>query len=260
MKHSLLPIALCGLCFSGFSVAAQNEISVGLADIKNYGDDFIGIEYKRYLSDVPVSGQPFLISPYLNKTNSVFVRYFGDSAVDRYELGGEWFVDDKWVINSKLRYGDFDRSVSFRERYLYADIDAGYFVTPEWQVGGGVIYEYADGRVYGTHRSANETTARVFGRYTNITAGSGWDINMEMMLNDLARVELDARYFFNQRFSAGLSYLAEIDNDSNAYPRDDIAELTVDYWFTPGWSIQAGAGAYTSGGMASITLATSVRF
>ena len=88
MKHSLLPIALCGLCFSGFSVAAQNEISVGLADIKNYGDDFIGIEYKRYLSDVPVSGQPFLISPYLNKTNSVFVRYFGDSAVDCFGQAG----------------------------------------------------------------------------------------------------------------------------------------------------------------------------
>ena len=34
MKHSLLPIALSGVCISGFSAAAQNEISVGLADLK----------------------------------------------------------------------------------------------------------------------------------------------------------------------------------------------------------------------------------
>lgn len=72
------------------------------------------------------------------------------------------------------------------------------------------------------------------------------------------RVELDARYLIS--FSAGLSYLAEINNDNTAYPQVDIAELTVDYWFTPGWSIQAGTGAYTSDGMASITLTTSVRF
>ena len=57
-------------CFSGF-LTAQYGTFVGLADIKNNGGDFVGIEYKRYPLDVQVSEQPFHISPYLDKLTVV---------------------------------------------------------------------------------------------------------------------------------------------------------------------------------------------
>lgn len=254
--------SLC-LCCSFSSFAAQNEITIGFADLNDYGDEFIGIEYKRYLADVQADNDPFLISPYLNKTDSIFARYFGVDGFDRYELGGEFFIDDKWVVNGQLRYGDYSSDYSFRDNYVSVNVDTGYFVTPHWQVGGGLIYEYQDGRVYGDHLSDNQTTASVFGRYTNIAQGKGWDVAMKALVNDTTRIEVDARYFFNRRFSTSLAYLTEISTDEYAFTESDVAELTVDYWFTPGWSLQAGAGVYTGGdesGLAAITLSTSLRF
>ncbi|OFI36173.1 hypothetical protein BFC17_08580 [Alteromonas lipolytica] len=138
----------------------------------------------------------------------------------------------------------------------------GYFVTPNWQIGGGLIYENANRRTYNGSVSDSQLTARVFGRYTNIAGGEGWDLTMESLVNDSTRLEMAGRYFFNRRFSAGVSYITEFADD-DIYTNDDIGQLTVDYWFNSAWSVQAGAGIYVGGedsGLASLTLATSLRF
>ena len=56
-----------------------------------------------------------------------------------------------------------------------------------------------------------------------------------------------------------------MDEDESNYLYDDgdIAELTLDYWFTRNFSLQVGAGARIGGdddGLATVTLTTSYRF
>ena len=87
------------LLLSFSSVAAQNEVTFGIGDLQDYTSPFFGLQYKRYFSDVPTDNQPHLISPYLNKINSAYGRYFTTDIYDFYQAGGEWFIDDKWVVN-----------------------------------------------------------------------------------------------------------------------------------------------------------------
>ncbi len=258
------------LLLSLSSVAAQNEVTFGIGDLQDYTSPFIGLQYKRYFSDVPTENQPHLISPYLNKINSAYGRYFTTDIYDFYQAGGEWFIDDKWVVNADLRYVDYDRTIT--TTYATADIDVGYFISPEWQVGVGNYYQYREyndiyfnGEVYlydGTY-SINRNNLKAFTRYTNITDGSGWDIGAEVIFSGSLRTTVDARYFFNQDVSLNLTYLMKEDESDYRYEEGDVAELTLDYWFTRNFSLQVGAGARIGGdddGLATVTLTTSYRF
>lgn len=263
MKYIVVLPTVLGALISNSVAAVQNEISFGISDLNDYGNEFIGLEYKRYLSNLSTDEQPYSLLPYLSKTNSVHVRYFGVDSVAHYELGGQWFQGDEWVINSQLRYTDYDRGYSNREKYISGAAEAGYFFTPEWQVGAGLIYEYEDRRYFGENISDNQATLKFFSRYTNIIKSKGWDYAVQAVINDSTRIEMDVRYFFNQDFSVGMAYLTEFTNEDYGYINSDVVEFNFDYWFTPGWSLQIGAGVYSGGdesGLAAITLSTSTRF
>ena len=258
------------LLLSFSSVAAQNEVTFGIGDLQDYTSPFFGLQYKRYFSDVPTDNQPHLISPYLNKINSAYGRYFTTDIYDFYQAGGEWFIDDKWVVNADLRYVDYDRTST--TTYATADIDVGYFITPQWQVGIGNYYQYRESRpvyYYGDDYvsartySNNQNNLKAFARYTNITNGSGWDIGTEVIFSGALNTTLDVRYFFNPGISLNFTYLMDEDDSNYLYDDGDIAELTLDYWFTRNFSLQVGAGARVGGdddGLATVTLTTSYRF
>ena len=258
------------LLLSFSSVAAQNEVTFGIGDLQDYTSPFFGLQYKRYFSDVPTENQPHLISPYLNKINSAYGRYFTTDIYDFYQAGGEWFIDDKWVVNADLRFVDYDRTTI--TAYQSADIDVGYFISPKWQVGIGNFYHFRETRrvYYNSDDSVSTRTysryrnnLKLFTRYTNITGGSGWDIGAEVIFSGELRTTVDARYFFNHDVSLNLTYLMKEDESDYRYEEGDVAELTLDYWFTRNFSLQVGAGARIGGdddGLATVTLTTSYRF
>ncbi|MDC8829663.1 putative porin [Alteromonas gilva] len=246
--------------------SAQNEISVGISDLDDYGNQFVGVEYRRYLSDIQPGAAPYSLSPYLNKLSSVYGRYFSVDNFDLYELGSEWFVDDKWVVRGNIRYADYpqrDYLYTARNNYLSARVDSGYFITPNWQVGAGLTYETLDISYREQSRTLNESIVSLFGRYTNINDGTGWDVLMTAYYNDSARVEVDADYYFSPRFSLGLAYNTEVFVDDAPYSEGDMVEVKMDYWLTKGWSLEAGIGVHPGAsefGLATVTLATRLRF
>ena len=84
-----------------------------------------------------------------------------------------------------------------------------------------------------------------------------------MIFSGELRTTLDARYFFNPDVSVNLTYLMKKDESDYRYEEGDVAELTLDYWFTRNFSLQVGAGARIGGdddGLATVTLTTSYRF
>lgn len=267
----LKPLLLSSALLLSFpAVAAQNEVTFGIGDLQDYTSPFIGLEYKRYFSDVPAENQPHLISPYLNKINSAYGRYFTTDVYDFYQAGGEWFIDDQWVVNTHFRYVDYSRTAT--TTYATADIDVGYFLASNWQVGAGSYYQYQEsrpfyynGETYTNDRtiSRNRNSIKAFTRYTNVTNGSGWDMSAEVIFTSSLRATLDARYFFNPDVSLNLTYLIEENDEDYLYDEGDIAEITLDYWFSRHFSLQVGAGARIGGdedGLATVTLTTSYRF
>jgi len=249
------------------SANQSNEVGLGLADIRDVDDQFIGVYYTRYLEPVDTKTGPLSLSPYLHRADSITGRYFGIHDNDRYELGGQMFVGNEWHFTGNVRYIDSDRFAD--SDYKSVDLRAGYFLSADWQVGAGVLYEreendyhYFDGQSWqaGT-ASRTEFLPSIFTRYTQIKNGEGWDVAAQVTLSDYDTAELSGQYFFSPRFSLFSTYTYR--NNRDEFEDDThLLEAGADYWFTPSFSTRFGLGTRLNGGdrIESVTLLASYRF
>ncbi len=92
----LRSIIACVLAVSATSSLAEpttieHETSIGFSDIHDVSDNFICLSYRYYFDKVNIDQQPWSISPYLQRINSVLVNYVAINDMDRIEVKGEWF-------------------------------------------------------------------------------------------------------------------------------------------------------------------------
>ncbi|WP_147291778.1 putative porin [Alteromonas aestuariivivens] len=273
-KGRLARFAVLGAGFT-FNVAAEmnNEINLGIMDTQDRDDQFIGVEYKRYLTPIESSKSPYLIRPYIQRANDVSVRYFQADNDSRYQVGANWYVNPSWVVSGDYTFvnRENDRSFYSDNHYQALDLNLGYFFQPNWHAGVGVYYtrrtwESAFGDITESYRDSDWSPS-VFSRYTSLDGGSGWDVRGEYTFSDTQNFELDGRYFFNQKLSLSATY-TYIEQDERFAPVDDIIagqhllELGFDYWFSSHFNFRFGLGTdlEQGDGISSLTLLTSIRF
>lgn len=256
-------------------LGAQNEVSIGVSDLIHYRSENLTVKYKRYFDDVLANNQPYLISPYLNKTGYVSLKYAEQSIFDDYHFGGEWFFDKDWSVNAQVKYLDYD-NISL-DTFVMSNIGIGYFALPNWQVGAGLFNAYSknyrvdydpeSGSItrLGTTYSNSTTDPKIFTRYTNIVDGSGWDLGAEVLFASELSTILTAQYFFNPAVSAEVKYFSSAGaavQEDYILTGDDAVKINVHYWINPNFTVQIGGGLYVSGegGLTNLSLSTSYRF
>ncbi len=263
MKLTALSAFTLASFFATSAFAAQNEVSAGFSDIKDADDNFIGINYKRYLSDVSNDGGAYLINPYLQRVSSVNASYFTVGDIDAYSVGGTWYVDDQWMVMADVGYTDYNSPFGDFDGKT-ADLRVGYNPDANWQVGVAMLYQRSEAEYQ--YRDSEERfddysddwTPSVFARYTDIQNGKGWDFSTQYSFNDFDYAEVAGRYFFNPGLSAGLTY----SYSEGTYDDSNVVELDVDYWVNKHFSVRFGLGTEVSGdsGLESATLLATYRF
>ncbi|WP_175405122.1 putative porin [Salinimonas lutimaris] len=258
-------------------VAAQNEISFGVSDQDFIDDSVLNLSYTRYLTDVSNNAEPSLIAPYLQRVNSVTGRVSTSGSLNRYELGGQWFINPEWVISGNARYHDLDDSAI--SSWYSGDVSLGYFINPKWQVGAGYFYQHIEGETTGYmlvdgewvaenySLSDSDSDGALFTRYTDVNNGQGWDLSARVIFSSETRYEADANYFFTKRFSLGLDY-THLSRDHNTreyiyFGDANIASLKSNYWFTNRFSMSFKVSSYIGSdqtGVADINLLANYRF
>ena len=265
MKLTALSAITLASLFATSAFAAQNEVSAGFTDLKDADDNFVGISYKRYLTDVSNDGGAYAINPYLQRVSSVNVNYFTVGDVKDYEVGGTWYVDDQWMVAADVGYtdygspfGDFDGKT--------ADLRVGYNIDKHWQIGAALLYQRFEAEYQYIDSEdrfdgySDDWTPSLFARYTDIQGGTRWDISTQYSFDDYDTAEVAARYFFNSGLSAGLTY--SYADAPSGYDDSNVVELDVDYWVTKNFSVRFGLGTEVSGdsGLESATLLATYRF
>lgn len=262
-------IALCFLpLYAG--AATQHEINLGLSDVKDASDQFIGVKYRYYLSELDSVTGANLINPYLQRVSSVTADYFSVDQQDRYNFGATWYIDEQWMLTGDVSYTNYGDSSADRD-YKAIDLNVGYNLSPQWQIGAGAFYQRLEysypalrldsdpAYVQWREASDNELSPGLFARYTQIDAGTGWDIRAEATFGEIDSLELAGRYFFSRGLSVGATYTHL---GFNSYNDQDVIELDIDYWFRDALSLRFGLGVDVGDGdgLASATVLATYRF
>ncbi|MDO6567581.1 hypothetical protein Q4561_10985 [Alteromonas sp. 1_MG-2023] len=269
----------CALALSASSSFAQNsssqntsiqhEIGVGISDIRDTDDNFIGVSYRYYFDAVNIGEQPWAISPYLQRTSSLSVDYFGIDDIDSINVKGEWFYSDTWVVRG--RYGRITDDRDYYDDTLQRfGADISTFANENWEYGAGFDFYDVEERFYDINgsldskRSDSDFSFNVFARYTSFGTSMqrftpGWDIQLKgTTFDDEFSVELDADYYFKPNWSVGVMVIHE---DSDFNDSENIVELGTNYWFNPHASIRFGLGYDTDEStLGSATLLGTFRF
>ena len=252
MVFRIIPGAMLALtmtpALASETVQVDHEASIGFADVRDVDDNFVGVGYRYFLDSVSIDDQPWSISPYLQRTNSVSVDYFGINDLDIINVNGEWFYSDSLVLRGRYGRTTVD-SLNWDETLQRVGIDVSTFANENWEYGIGFdYYDYEEtdlNTIVTTTISDNEASVSVFARYTSFGVQKrsftpGWDIQARATyFDDELSVELDADYFLRANWSLGVSAIHESDD---RFGSDNIVELGTDYWFNPYSSIKFGLG------------------
>jgi len=267
----MLRISACIFSLSVLPVLAepttiQHEISVGVADVRDTDDNFIGVSYRHYLQPVNIDQQPWSISPYLQRANNVAVDYFGIADIDNVNVRGEWFYSNDLVIRG--RYGRTTNDTRTLDETLNRyGIELSTFANDHWEYGAGVEYFDLTQDFFSTvneEYSESEFSFSVFARYNSFGRPDGafkpgWDTKIKgTQFDDEFSIELDADYYFRRDWSVGVMYIHE---SNDAFGSENVIELGTNYWFNPHSSIEFGLGYDTEESrLGSITLLGNFRF
>jgi len=254
---------------SSQNTSIQHEIGVGISDIRDTDDNFIGVSYRYYFDAVNIGEQPWAISPYLQRTNSLSVDYFGIDNIDSINVKGEWFYSDSLVVRG--RYGRITDDREYYDDTLQRfGADVSTFANEHWEYGAGFDFYDLDERSYDVsgsldyQNSDSEFSFNVFARYTSFGTSMqrftpGWDIKLKGTSFDSdISIELDADYYFKSNWSVGVMIIHE-ENDFDE--TDSVIELGTNYWFNPHASLRFGLGYdIDDSRLGSVTLLGTFRF
>lgn len=255
------------------SVPIQHEVSIGFSDIRDADDQFIGASYRYYFDEVNINKQPWAISPYLQRINSVSFDYFGIDDLDIFNVKGEWFYSDNLVLRG--RYSSGNTAFAYYDDTIQRfGGDISTFANRHWEYGLGFDYYEQAVEAMGTIDSHNafiseqlndtEFSINVFARFTSFnTRGNsftpGWDITFKgTNFENEFSLEFDADYYFKPNWSVGIMAIHE---NNDYYGSDNLVEFGTDYWFNPHASIKFGLGYDTDEQtLGSVTLLGTFRF
>ena len=248
----------------------HHEVSLGISDIKDADDKFLGVGYRYYFDTVNMATQPWAISPYLQRANNASVNYFAIDDLNSINIDGEWFYSDTLIVRGRYGRISDERNLSDVTQQRVG-ISLSTFANDHWEYGAGIdlfdieeaFYAYDDPT---TRYKAddNELSFSLFARYTSFggTAKSftpGWDIAMKgTHFDDEFSIEIDADYYLKPNWSVGVAALYE---NHDGYSSENLIELGTNYWFNPYSSLRFGLGYDTDDGdLGSITLLGTFRF
>lgn len=253
------------------SVPIQHEVSVGFSDVRDADDHFIGVSYRYYFQTVNINEQPWAISPYLQRADSVTVDYFGIDSIDSINVRGAWFYSNDLVV--RARYGRVTDDGRNRDETIQRfGADVSTFANDNWEYGAGVDFYDSETSYYSAMNHAaivdrysdSEFSFNVFARYTSFGTSTpsfspGWDVKAKATkFDDEYSLELDADYFIKRNWSVGMMAIHE---SNDRFGSENVIELGTDYWFNPYSSIKFGLGLDTDESrLGSVTLLGTFRF
>lgn len=226
---------------SAAHAATQNEVQVTTVDFEGLDDNLYGARYVRYLEEVSGNSGAYLINPYLQRVSSLSGGYANLDGIDVFNLGSTFYFDDTWMLAIEGAHSKFDDEFG-DEDYTNIDLKVGFNLSPQWQIGAGVIYQRATYDFNtGTNsysESENETSPLVFTRYTTVgNAGTGWDFTAQYVADDIDVLSGSARYFFTPGLSVQGSY--SYTNAPDGFDNVKTAGVALDYWVNEQFSVSA---------------------
>lgn len=254
------------------TLASQNEVNGSVEHWRVPSEQLWTTGYTRYFSELDDSSGTLKINPYLQRVTDISVAYSTHEFADTLALSGHWYINADWMLEARYADTDFEHVYSSSETadrgadYVFATsktkhalVQAGYNLTRQWQIGGGLTYRestttYNDPEFDIT--LPNKNAATVFTRYTNVSQGRGWDMQLAVIFNEERQVDANARYFFSRGFSVEANYS---DDDYNP----GRLGLATDYWLSDQLSVSAGVGFVLENGAetpSEVTLGASYRF
>ena len=226
---------------SAAHAATQNEVQVTAVDFEGVDDNLYGARYVRYLEEVSGNSGAYLINPYLQRVSSLSGGYANLDGIDVFNLGSTFYLDDTWMLAIEGAHSKFDDEFS-EEDYTNIDLQVGFNLSRQWQIGAGVIYQRAtydfNTGTDSYSESENETSPLVFTRYTTVgNAGTGWDFTAQYVADDIDVLSGSARYFFTPGLSVQGSY--SYTNAPDGFDNVKTAGVALDYWVNEQFSVSA---------------------